>query len=345
MGIALKDLISGSEVELKSLANKVICIDTSMLLYQFLTTIRQSDGGYFTDEKGGVTSHLIGINSRITKLIQYGIKLIFVFDGKAPELKKQEQERRRELKKEAEVKYKVALEKKDFAEMKKYASRSVRLTNEIINETKELIDAFGIPIVQAPSEAEAQASHIVKKGEAFAVATQDADALMFGCPKIIKNLSLVGKHKRANKLEYQTYKPEIVELGEVLNSMGIDHEQLILLSILVGTDFNPGGIKGIGPKNALKIVKEYKTKEKLVEFVKKEKEEINFNFDDVYETVKNIPVTDDYNLEWKKVDGDKIKQILIEQHDFSEERVEKTLLALKEYSETKKQKSLDSFFG
>lgn len=342
MGIALKDLISGKEVEIKALANKIICIDAPMLLYQFLTTIRQADGGYFTDEQGRVTSHLIGINSRITKLIQYGLKLVFVFDGKSPELKKQEQERRRGVKNDAEAKYKIAMEKKDFVEMKKYASRSVKLTSDIIDETKKIIDAFGIPIIQAPSEAEAQASHMVKRGDVFAVATQDADALMFGCPRVIKNLSLVGKHKKANKLEYQTYKPEIIELSEVLNNVGIDQEQLILLSILVGTDFDPGGIKGIGPKNALKIVKEYVSKEKVVEAVK---DKLEFDFDEVYNTIKNIPVTDDYELNWNTPNIDKIKEVLVEEHNFSEERVQKTLDQLNDYTETKKQKSLDSFFG
>ena len=119
MGIALKDLIIGKEMEVKDLANRVICIDAPMLLYQFLTTIRQSDGGYFTDRDGNITSHLIGINSRITKLIQYGLKLVIVFDGKAPELKKLEQARRSEIKKDAEEKYKIAMEKKDFGMIEK----------------------------------------------------------------------------------------------------------------------------------------------------------------------------------------------------------------------------------
>lgn len=342
MGIALKELIEGKEIELKDLANKVICIDTPVLLYQFLTTIRQADGSYFTDEQGRVTSHLIGINSRITKLIQQGLKLVFVFDGKSPELKRQEQEKRKENKADAEAKYQIALEKKDFAEMRKYASRSVHVTKEIIEETKELVAAFGIPIINAPSEAEAQASHIVKKGDAYAVATQDADALMFGCPKVIRNLSLVGKHKKANKLEYQTYKPEIIELNEVLKSLSIDQEGLILLSILIGTDFNPGGIKGIGPKNGLKLVKEHPSKESLVSAVS---DKIEFDFEKVYNTIKSIPVTDEYKLEWKPVDIEKIRKILVEDHNFSEERIGKTLSELKDYSNSKKQVSLSSFFS
>ncbi len=341
MGIGLKDLIAGKEIEIKDLANKIICIDAPMLLYQFLTTIRQSDGGYFTDKDGNITSHLIGINSRITKLIQYGLKLVIVFDGKAPELKKQEQERRRERKKEAEEKYKIAMEKKDFVEMKKYASRSVHLNSEIIEEAKEFLRAFGLPVIDAPSEAEVQGGHIVKNGDAYAVATQDADALMVGCPRIVKNLSLLGKHKKANKLDYQTYKPELVQISDVLNNAGIDQEQLVLLSILVGTDFNPGGIKGIGPKNALKLVKEHPSKEELKKALA---EKIEFDFDAVYKTIKNIPVTDDYKLEWKNIDEEKIYEILVTRHNFSEERVKKNLESLKEYSDSKKQSSLDAFF-
>lgn len=341
MGIALKELIIGKEMEIKDLANKIICIDAPMLLYQFLTTIRQSDGGYFTDNNGNITSHLIGINSRITKLIQYGLKLVIVFDGKPPELKKLEQERRKLAKQEAEEKYKIAMEKKDFAEMKKYASRSVHLNAEIIEESKEFLRAFGLPVIVAPSEAEAQGGHMVKKGDAYAVATQDADALMVGCPRIVKNLSLIGKHKKANKLDYQTYKPELVTLSDLLNSAGIDQEQLVLVSILVGTDFNPGGVKGIGPKNALKLVKENPSKDKLKEALG---DKIDFDFEEVYRTVKNIPVSDDYELVWKDIDEEKIYEILVTRHNFSEERVKKNLESLKDYSSSKKQSSLDAFF-
>lgn len=341
MGVSLKELITAKEIELKQLSNKIICIDAPVLLYQFLTTIRQADGSYLTDSSGNITSHLIGINSRISKLIQNNIKLVFIFDGKSPDLKKQEQKRRKELKKEAETKYKIAMEKKDFAGMKKYAARDVRITKEIIDETIELISAFGIPYIIAPSEAEAQASYMVKNGDAYAVATQDTDALMFGCPKIVKNLSLIGKHKRANKLEYQTYKPELIELSDVLNALGIDQEQLILISILVGTDFNPGGIKGIGPKNALKLVKEHKTKKDLIKALK---EKIDFDFDEVYNTIKNIPITDKYKLAWGAANKEKIFDVLVNKHDFSEERVKNNLKQIEEYSENKKQSSLNRFF-
>jgi len=341
MGVALKELIAGNEIDIKSLAGKVICVDSFLLLYQFLTTIRQADGQYFTDSKGNITSHLIGLTSRIPKLIQHDLKLVFVFDGKAPELKAKEREKRRENKQEAEAKYKIAMEKKDFAEMKKYASRNVKITEEILTETKNLIRAFGLPVIEAPSEGEAQAAYMVQKGDAYAVSTQDADALVVGGNRVIKNLSLLGKHKRVNKLDYQTYKPELIELHDVLNGLGIDHEQFMLMSILVGTDFNPGGIKGIGPKNALKLVKEFSSKEALISHLE---DKIEFDFEEVYTTLKNIPVTDDYTLEWKSVNVDQITELLTKR-DFSEERINRLLTQMQDYAEEKKQTSLSAFMG
>lgn len=342
MGVALKDMLVGKELALKDLSGKIICMDTSMLLYQFLTTIRQADGDYFTDSKGNITSHLIGLMSRISKLMREGLKLVFVFDGKPPELKKQEIERRKTAKTQAAAKYKEAASEKDTTEMRKYAARATRVTPEIIAETKRLVKAFGLPVVEAPSEAEAQATFMVKQGDAYAVATQDADPLMFGCPKVIRNLSLVGKHKRSNKLDYQTYKPELFELSEVLNGLGIDHKQFVLLCILIGTDFNPGGIKGIGPKHALKQVKEYANKEALVSALK---DRMTFDFSAVHDIVTNIPIRDDYKLEWKDVDETSIRKLLVEEHEFSSKRVEDMLESLQEYSKSKQQTNLSAFIS
>src|SRR3989338_165864 len=257
MGVAITELLIKKEIELDELSGKTIVIDAPIQLYQFLSSIRGRDGSLLSDSKGEVTSHLIGLSSRIPKLMEKNIRLAYVFDGKVPDLKKKERERRKELKIEAEKKYQEAVKKEDLEEMKKYAARTTRLTPSMIEEAKKLIEALGIPIIEAPSEAEAQASHIVKNGDAFAVGTNDADCLMFGAPRIIRNLSIVGKRKKTSKLAYETISPELVDLAENLNNLGIDNDQLIALSMLVGTDYNINGIKGIGPKNALKLVKQY----------------------------------------------------------------------------------------
>lgn len=340
MGVKIFELVPAKEIELDSLAGKTLAVDSSLFLYQFLSTIRQRDGTPLMDSKGNVTSHLTGLFSRTVKLMQKQINLIFVFDGKPPELKKKERERRAGLKKEAELKYKIAVEKKDMDEMKKYASRTTRLTPEMVEEAKELISALGLPVVQAPSEGEAQASYLVKKGEAFAVASQDADSLMFGAPRLVKNLAITGRRKKAGKLGYETVKPELIELQNVLNTLGIDNDQLIALSMLVGTDYNIGGIKGIGQKNGLKLVKKHK-KDFDALFKEAEWEKyFDFPWQDVFNAVKNMQTTDKYSTEQEKVDKDRVVKLLVEKHDFSHERVNSALDKLLKARQKKQQKGL-----
>lgn len=344
MGVAINELLIKGEIDIDNLLGKILVVDAPMWLYQFLSSIRQPDGSLLSDSKGNITSHLIGLSSRVPKLMTKGIKFTFCFDGKVPDLKNKERERRKELKIEAEKKYKEAAKKKDLVEMKKYATRTTRLTKDMIEEAKKLLEAFGIPIIEAPSEAEAQASHIVKNKDAFAVATNDADALIFGAPKLVRNLNIVGKRKKTSKLAYETIKPEIVDLAENLNNLGIDNDQLIALSMMVGTDYNVGGCKGIGPKNALKLVKKYKSDFDALFKEAKWNENFKFPWTDVLYLIKKMPVTDKYKLEWKDVDKDKILKILVDKHDFSEERVNNTLKKLIEEKEKKKQKGLTDFF-
>jgi flap endonuclease-1 len=340
MGVKIFELVPAKEIELDSLAKKTLAVDSSLFLYQFLSTIRQRDGTLLMDSKGNVTSHLTGLFSRTVKLMQKQINLIFVFDGKPPDLKKKEKERRAGLKKEAEMKYKIAVEKKDIEEMKKYASRTAKLTPEMVEESKELIRALGLPVVQAPSEGEAQAAYLVKKDKAFAVASQDADSLMFGASRLVKNLAITGRRKKTGKLGYETVKPELIELRNVLNTLGIDNDQLIALSMLVGTDYNIGGIKGIGQKNGLKLVKKHK---KDFDALFKEAEwekHFDFSWQEVFNVIKNMPTTDKYSLEQGDVDKDKVIELLVEKHDFSIERVSNALDKLLKARQKKQQKGL-----
>ena len=344
MGIAIKDLIVAKEITLDDLRNKVLSVDTSNMLYQFLSSIRQPDGSLLSDSHGAITSHLIGLFSRIPNLMEKEMKFVFVLDGKVPDLKREEQQRRKELKIEAQKKYEEAVKKEDLVEMKKYAARTTRLTKDMIDEAVKLIEALGLPVIQAPSEGEAQAAHIVKNRDAFACLTQDFDALMFGAPKLVRNLNIAGKRKKTSKLAYETIKPELIDLSENLNNLGIDNDQLIALSMLVGTDYNTSGIKGIGPKNALKLIKKYKSDfDTLFKEVKWD-ENFKFPWTEVFYLIKKIPITNDYKLEWKEIDKNKILKILVDQHDFSEERVSNTLHKLTEETEKKKQKGLTDFF-
>jgi len=344
MGVAFKDLIISEETNLDYFKGKIVLLDAYNILYQFLTTIRGRDGSLLTDSKGNITSHLTGLFARTTNLMQRGIKIAYVFDGKAPDLKQKEREKRKQLKLEAEKKYQEAKKKEDISGMKKYAARTTRLTPELVDEAKKLISFLGIPIVQAPSEGEAQASYMVKKGDGFAVGSQDFDSLVHGATKLARNLSITGRRKKGKTMGSQIVKPEIIDLSENLNNLGIDNNQLIALAMIIGTDYNPGGIKGIGPKNALKLVKKHKNNfDSLFEEVKWS-EFFDFPWTEVYYLIQKIPVTDDYKIEWNEVDTENIKKLLVEEHDFSEERVNSSLEKLSKQKEEKKQKGLTDFF-
>jgi flap endonuclease-1 len=314
------------------------------MLYQFVTTIRQADGTPLKDSKGNVTSHLIGLFSRTTNLIQKNIKLVFVFDGEVNELKKKELARRKEQKLKAKLEYETAESQNDIEMMKKFAGRTSKVTPEMVKEAKELLIALGLPIVQAPSEGEAQGAYMAKKGDVYAIISQDYDSLIFGAPLCVKNLTINGRKKLPNKLSYKTIEPEIMNLTETLNNLGIDNDQLIALAMIVGTDFNIGGIKGVGPKNALKLIKENdKDFDKLFKELKWD-EYFDFPWTEVYYLIKNMPTTDDYKLEWNEPNEEELKRILVDEHDFSIERITKFFESYKKSKKDNSQKGLGDFF-
>ncbi|HIH39199.1 TPA: flap endonuclease-1 [Candidatus Woesearchaeota archaeon] len=344
MGTDLKDIAFREEIEFSDLAGKRLVVDSMNVIFQFLSSIRQMDGSLLTDSKGRTTSHLVGLFSRMTRLKKLGIELAFVFDGKKPELKKKEVERRAELKKQAQAEYEIAKEREDIEAMKKYAARTSVLTKEMIEESKELLKALGFPVIQAPSEGEAQAAHMVKKGDFYAEVSQDYDCLLFGVPRMIQNLTISERKKSKNKLSYEKVKPVIVDLKKTLAQNDLTQDQLIVMGLLVGTDFNIGGIKGIGPKNSLKLVKKYgKDFEGLFEEAGWSRH-YDMDWKIVFDTIKHMPVTDDYELKWNNVNRDKIIGLLVEKHEFSRERIEKNLDELEEETKKGKQKGLGDFF-
>lgn len=343
MGLQFKDIIQGKEIQLKDLAGKRIAVDTYNILYQFLASIRGPDGALLTDTKGNVTSHLMGLFTRTTHLMQHHVQLIFVFDGKPPALKQKEQARRRQVKQEAAVAYEIAKEREDVEAMKKYAARTTHLTPAMIADAKELIAALGFPIVDAASEGEAQVAYIVKQGDADYGASQDYDALLYGIPALVRNLSIVGKRKKAGVYAYETVQPQLVRIHEVLNNLGVDQEQLIVLAILVGTDYNKEGIRGIGPKKALKLVKEYKKDFSALFHAANWETQYDFSWKEIYDLIVHMPVSHQYTLRFHPVDMKKVFDLLCKKHDFSEERVRVTLEKLQTYNIQKEQKGLGDF--
>ncbi|RLF17022.1 MAG: flap endonuclease-1 [Thermoprotei archaeon] len=342
MGVNLGELVIRKPITFEVLQGKVIAIDAYNALYQFLAIIRQPDGTPLMDSRGNITSHLSGLLYRTINLLEKGIKPVYVFDGKPPEMKDLEILRRTKIKEEAMKRYEEALKRGDIVEARKYAQRALRLTEPMVNDAKELLDLMGIPWVQAPSEGEAQAAYMTQKGDAWATASQDYDSLLFGTPRLVRNLTISGRRKMPGKDVYVEIKPELIDLNESLKALGISREQLIDIAILLGTDYNPDGVKGVGPKRALRLIKTYGSLEKVLPIVKGE-----FPVDPlkIKEFFLNPDVTDNYVIEWREPDVQKIKEFLCKEHDFSEERVERAVRRLeKAIRQIRTQSSLEEWF-
>lgn len=340
MGVQISEIVTSRETDLDRLRGKIIATDAMNTLYQFLSIIRQSDGEPLKDSEGRVTSHLSGLFYRTSNLIERGIQPIYVFDGKPPKLKSETLESRRKVRAEAEEARKEALKAGKEKEARKYAQRAARLTERMVGGAKTLLDGMGVPWIQAPGEGEAQAARLVQKGDAWAVGSQDFDSLLFGAPRLIRNVAITGRRKLPGKDVYKQILPEIIELEELLEENGIDRRQLIAIGILVGTDFN-SGIKGIGPKTALKLVKKHGNLKQVIEEVG---EKFDVDPSKVEEIFLNPNAADDYKVEWKDPDTDAIKEFLCKEHDFSESRVETGVERLKRGADQRAQESLEEWF-
>lgn len=346
MGLNVKDIIPRKEIAISDLKGKTICVDAYNILYQFLSTIRQPDGTPLMDKKARITSHLSGIFYRNINLLSEGVKMIYVFDGQPPELKGKTHNLRSNVRELAKSKYEEAKSDEDFEAMKRYGSQLIRLNNEMIEESKELLDSMGIAVVQAPGEGEAQASYLNKiNSDIYGVVSQDYDSLLFGAKMLIRNLTIA--RRRKTYAGYIEVKPELIDFEKVLNMLEINLDQLICLGILVGTDYNPKGIPGIGQKKALEIVKKYKQPVLIFKEVEEKimslPEEERFDWQEIFELFHkpNVVKTE---IKFGKFDEEKIKEILVIRHNFSEERVEKQLEKLHELEYNKKQNSLNKWF-
>jgi flap endonuclease-1 len=333
MGVALRDILADykTPVTWEGLSG-VAAVDANNTLYQFLTIIRQPDGTPLMDAKGRVTSHLSGILFRMVNFLEKGIKPVFVFDGKSPELKQETNAERKKLRDEAGEKYKEAVERGDEDEAYRQARSATRVDETIIATSKELLDLLGIPYVQAPSEGEAQAAFMVQRGDARFAVSQDYDTLLFGAPLLMRNLTVSGKRKIRGRAV--TVNPERLVLSEVLSGLSLTREQLVEVGILVGTDFNPGAA-GVGAKTALKIVKSGGFAQKLAEKCP------GFDPAPVADFFLKPPVTTEYELAWGHPCVEGIKKMLCDGYDFAPERVD---AALERYSAKAGQKTLESFF-
>jgi flap endonuclease-1 len=338
MGVKLSDILPKENRSLTDFAGMWVAIDAYNTLYQFLSIIRQPDGTPLSDSKGRVTSHLTGLLFRTTNLMETGIKPVFVFDGKPHELKSDTLKGRRAIKERANKQWKIALEEGDLERARSKAQQTSVLTKDMVDAVKELLGGLGIPHVQSPGEGEAQASYMATKGDVEACASQDYDSLLFGAPSLIRNLTITGKRKLPRRREYVDVTPQELQLAKVLDALEITREQLVDIAILVGTDYNHG-IKGIGPKKALKLIKQHKNLESVIS----EKDFEVENYKEIQNIFLDPDVTDDYKITLGRIREDKVVHLLVDDYEFSESRVRSALKKVMSVKSAEAQKSLNEW--
>jgi len=345
LGVKLGDIIPSQaveKVELKFFKNKPIAIDGYNILYQFISTIRGPDGRPLMDSRGRITSHLSGLFFRTVNFLEVGMKPVYVFDGQPPQLKRETIQKRIALRKAAEEKYVMAIAAGDVESARKYAAQAASLEKYMVESSIELLDALGIPYIIAPSEGEAQAAYMARMGHVWGSASQDYDSILFGSPRLVRNLSIVGRRKLPGKKTYVEVEIEVIYADKLFSELGIGRDELIEMAILIGTDYFEG-IKGIGPKKAYNYIKQYGKVERVLISIN---ETLQFDLEAVRELFRNPEVTNNYKLEWKEIDKERVKRILCDEHDFSEERIDKALASVIETTrETKAETRLDEWFS
>jgi flap endonuclease-1 len=339
LGVNLTPIVEKSIVTLEDLRGRSFAIDGFIVLHQFLALIRTRDGQPLMDAQGRTTSHLVGLAFRTTRLIaDFGMRLVFVFDGRPPQLKRAEVEKRREIREKFEEEYHEAVTAGDYRKAISKAVMTGHLTREGIADAKKLLDLLGIPWVQAPSEGEAQAAHMAAKGDVWASNSQDYDSLLFGTPRLVRYITIQGEEWLPSKGRARKLQPEVIELESLLSTLQLTREQLIDLGILIGTDFNPG-IRGIGPKTALKLLRKHGCLEDLPAEIR---DQITSDADAIRYLYLNPPATDDYTLDEKPVREEELIKFLCEERSFSRERVETVIARMRK---ARGQRSLRDWFG
>ena len=340
MGLNLKQLVNRESTNLEAFASKIIAIDAYNAIYQFLSIIRGPDGLHLSDGEGRITSHLSGLLYRNVKFLSLGIKPVWVFDGKPPSLKAAEIEKRRQVRKNATIKYENAVSKGDFDDARKFAQQTTSLKDSMVKDSKKLLECFGIPYIDAPSEGEATAAYLAGTGKAFAAASQDYDSVLFGAKKLIRNITNSGRRRVASRNTYVTVEPEIIDMQKTLDALGITREGLVDMGILIGTDFNPDGFYKIGPKTALKMIKQHSRLEDIPQI----QDQIqNVDYTQIRKIFLEPDVAKVDNIEFGSVDYDAVLDYLVRERGFSEVRINATLNRLKKELE-KKSHNLDQWF-
>lgn len=309
MGLPLRDITRPTEIPWSALVGRTLAVDGNNMLYQFLATIRSADGRPFTDRAGRVTAHLIGLLYRTTSWLEQQIRPVWVFDGKPPELKAGTLRTRFLAKERAQAAWDEALAAGDLETARRKAAQTSRLTRAMIDEAVQVLEALGLPTIQAPSEGEAQGAYMAASGVVWASASEDYDSLLFGTPRLVRGLA-----SRQSRTGAQA--AYLLERERLLSELGITQEELILLGLVMGTDFNEG-VRGYGPKKALKLVQKHLGWDATLRSVGLEPPEV----EEAAAIFRNPPVVDASPPVFGEADDEALRRLLVDGHDFAPDRV------------------------
>ncbi|KAL1569877.1 Elongation of fatty acids protein 2 [Salvia divinorum] len=328
---------SMKEQKFESYFGRKIAIDASMSIYQFLIVVGRSGTEMLTNEAGDVTSHLQGMFSRTIRLLEAGIKPVYVFDGQPPDLKKQELAKRYSKRADATEELNNAQETGNKEDIEKFSKRTVKVTKQHNEDCKKLLRLMGVPVIEAPSEAEAQCAALCKSDKVYAVASEDMDSLTFGAPKFLRHL-MDPSSKKIPVMEF--------EVSKVLEELNLTMDQFIDFCILCGCDYCDS-IRGIGGMTALKLIRQHGSIENILENINKERYQIpeEWPYQEARRLFKepSVLVNDD-ELKWSSPDEEGLISFLVNENGFNSDRVTKAIEKIKTAKNKSSQGRLESFF-
>ncbi len=342
-----------------------------MQIYQFMIAVRSGgpnqSATMLTNADGETTSHIQGMFNRTIRFLTEGIKPAYIFDGKPPQVKSGELLKRRQKREKAQADLEKATEEGNVEEQDKHSKRLVRAGHKENQDCQRLLKLMGVPVIVAPCEAEAQASALCKEGLFYATATEDMDALTFQTPVLVRKMTFANQSKSmVQTMNYQ----------KAIEGLGLTHDQFVDLCILLGCDYTDT-IKGVGPKTALKLIKEHGSIEGILKTIDRKKfevpkewisdeidEEDTDNDNDEkndnerpepayvqarklfhhHEVLKGSDLTDE--LKWKEPQVEELTKFLVEENGFNPERVHANIEKLEKAfkANQKPQSRMDSFF-